>query len=100
MKQAAKLVLGLGITVGSVLALFLLPVVPIPVGYECEGPISGCSQLHYSTYASVSYASFSIGAVYVIDHNDGSFSQYCWMNGNPVGNPQINGGAMCHTAVG
>ncbi len=47
----------------------------------------------------MTYASFHVGAVYVRDNIDGSFSQYCWMQGNPVGDPYVNDGAMCGTGV-
>jgi hypothetical protein len=100
MKRATRLVLGSGTTVVVVLCLFLAPVVPISVQYACFGNASECSVLSYSTFASVTYASSHVGVVYVRDNRDGSFSQYCWMEGNPVSNPQINGGAMCGTLVG
>jgi hypothetical protein len=99
MKRATKVVLGSGIAVGVLLALFLLPVIPIPVRYACLGNASMCSELSYSTFASVTYASFSVGAVYVRDNNDGRFSSYCWMQGNPVGNPGIDNGAICDVLV-
>ena len=98
MKRAAKLALISAALVLVVLGLFLLPVVPISVQYACAGNASECAQLCISTFASVTYASFHVGAVYVKDNNDGAFSQYCWMEGNPV-NPQINGGAMCNTML-
>jgi hypothetical protein len=95
MKRATKFVLGLGVVVGVLLALFLLPVIPISVQYACFGNASMCSELSYSTFASVTYSSFHVGAVYVGDNNDGRFSSYCWMEGNPVGEPYINNGPMC-----
>jgi hypothetical protein len=100
MKRLAKLALGSVAAVLVVLGLFLLPIVPISVGYVCNGNASECAQLSYSTFVSVTYASFHVGAVYVKDNSDGTFSQYCWMQGDPVGNPSINGGAMCGSAVG
>jgi hypothetical protein len=99
MKRATKLVVASAIAAGAVLGLFLLPVVPIAVSYACFGIGSLCSQLSISTFASVSYASFHVGAVYVRDNTDQSFSRYCWMEGNPVGNPQVNNGAMCNAML-
>jgi hypothetical protein len=99
MKRSTRLALGLGLTAGVVLGLLLLPVVPISVKYACFGNASMCSLLSYSMFASATYASFHVGAVYVRDNNDGRFSQYCWMEGDPVSNPQINSGAMCNTMV-
>jgi hypothetical protein len=99
MKRETEFALGSGMTLGVVLGLFLLPVVPISVRYTCFGIGSLCSQLSISTYASVTYAVFHVGAVYVRDNADGSFSRYCWMEGNPVGNPQVNNGAMCNAMV-
>jgi hypothetical protein len=93
--ETARLALGLGMTAGVVLGLFLIPVVLIPVKYACFGNVSLCSQLSVSTFASVTYVSFHVGAVYVADNTDGRLSRYCWMEGNPVGNPQVNNGAMC-----
>jgi hypothetical protein len=49
-----------------------------------------------STFASVTYASFHVGAVYVAG---GSSGQYCWMEGDPVGNPNVNNGAMCGSMI-
>ena len=101
MKSATKVVLGSGIVAGILFGLFLLPVMPISVNYACNGNASECSQLSYSTFASVTYASFHVGAVYVKDNSDGTFSQYCWMEGNPVNhNGVINdNGEMCNTLV-
>jgi hypothetical protein len=97
-KRAVKLALCSGIAVLVILGLVLLPVVPISVKYACFGNASECARLSISTFASVTYASFHVGAVYVKDNSDGAFSQYCWMEGNPV-NPQVNGGAMCSTML-
>jgi hypothetical protein len=99
MKRATKVVLGSGIVVGVLLGLFLLPVIPISVQYVCFGNATMCAELSYSTFASVTYASFNVGAVYVRDNNDGRFSSYCWMQGNPVNNPGVNNDAMCGTLV-
>jgi len=91
MKRVTKVALGTGVAACVALALFLLPVVPIQVQYMCEALIPAmCPSI--STYASVTYASFHVGAVYVVGK---SFSQYCWMEGNPVGNPNVNNDAMC-----
>ena len=89
---------GSGITIAIISCLFRPPAVPISVQYRCFGTASECSQLSYSTFASVTYAFFHAGAVYVKDNSDGRFSQYCWMEGNPV-NPPINDGAMCNTLL-
>ena len=98
-KRATKLALGLVATVLVVLGVFLLPAMPISVPYACDGNASECSQLSYSTFASVTYASFHFGAVYVKDNSDGRFSQYCWMEGNPINNPSIDNDAMCGTGL-
>ena len=99
MKRAAKLLLGSVIVVGVLLVLFLLPVVSISVQYACTGNATDCADLSYSTFGSVTYAAFGSGVVYVRDNTDGTFSQLCWMTGNPVNNPSVNGGAMCSTLV-
>jgi hypothetical protein len=99
MKRLAKLGLVSAVAVLVALGVFLLPVVPISVEYACNGSASGCSQLSYSTFASVTYASFHVGAVYVKDNGDGRFNQYCWMEGNPITNPSINNDAMCGTGL-
>jgi len=57
-----------------------------------------CSELSYSTFASVTYASFHVGAVYESDNRDWRFSQYGF-EGNLFNNPQINNGAMCSAMV-
>jgi hypothetical protein len=75
--------------------LFFAPVVPISVQYACEGPASLCATISMSTYASVTYAVFSVGAVHVVNNNDPSGNQYCWMNGNPVTNAYVNLDSMC-----
>ena len=72
------------------LAVFLLPVVPFSVKYACFGPSTLCPS--YSTWASVTYASFHTGAVYVT--NNQGVHTYCWMESNPVNQA---GGAMCGT---
>ncbi len=95
MKRTTRLALGSGVVVGVVLALFLLPVVPISVEYACFAILPAqCPSI--STFASVTYASFHVGAVYV-SYKDGG--RYCWMEGNPVGNPQVNNDAMCGSMV-
>jgi hypothetical protein len=98
MKRTPKVLLVSGAIV-VLLALFLLPVIPISVQYACFASASECSELSYSTFASVTYASFHAGAVYARDNNDGRFSQYCWMQGNPISDSYINNGAMCSTMV-
>jgi len=93
MKQTTKIVLGSGITICAVLAMFLLPVVPISVPYMCEAlQPAMCPSI--STFVSVTYASFRVGEVYV---GGRSFGQYCWMEGDPVRNPNVNNGAMCNS---
>ena len=99
MKRLAKLALVSAAAALVVLGVFLLPVVPISVHYACFGNTSMCSQLSYSTFSSVTYASFHVGMVYVKDNSDGSFSRYCWMQGNPVSNPGIDNDAMCGNLV-
>jgi hypothetical protein len=98
MKRTIKLVLGSGAAVGILLGLFILPVIPISVQYACFGNASLCSELSYSTFASVTYASFNVGAVYVWN-NHGGYNAYCWMQGNPVSNPAIDNDAVCGLLV-
>ena len=98
MRRAVKLVVGSVAVVLVVLGLFLLPVVPISVPYECNGNASECAQVSISTFASATYAALHVGGVYVRDNNDGSFSRYCWMQGNPVTDPAVVDG-MCGYGV-
>lgn len=93
MKRTSKAVLDSGIVVCVVFALFLLPIVPIHVQYMCEA-INPAMCPSISTFVSVTYASFHVGAVYLRGE---TASQYCWMDGNPVGNPSVNNGAMCNS---
>jgi hypothetical protein len=99
MRQRAKIVLGFVVAVGVVLVLFFAPVVPISVKYQCFGTEASCVDLSYSTYASPTFAAFGVGSVYVVNNNYPSGNQYCWMNGNPVGNPSVNNDAMCNIMV-
>jgi hypothetical protein len=99
MRRRSKIVLVLIVAVGVVLVLFFAPVVPISVKYECFGQNTLCAELSYSTYASVTFAAFGVGSVYVVNNNYSSGNQYCWMDGNPVGNPSVNNGGMCSIMV-
>ena len=95
MKRAAKIALVSGIAICAVSAMFLLPVVRISVPYMCEAlQPAMCPSI--STLVSVTYASFHVGAVYV---GGGSSGQYCWMEGDPVTNPNVNNGAMCSSMI-
>jgi hypothetical protein len=79
MKRATKLVLGLAVATVAVLALFLLPVVPLSRGPACFGG-AGCDTFHSSARASVTYAYFGVGEVYVTVINGDFVSHtYCWM---------------------
>lgn len=99
MRRAAKVVSSVAVAVGVVTVLFFAPIVPISVQYACEGPASLCATISMSTYASVTFAAFSMGVVHVVNNHDSSGSQYCWMNGNPVGDPYVSQGAMCRYMV-
>ncbi len=83
MKREAKLVIVLAAVV-LVLGLFLLPVVPITVEPYCSPHLIGCP-LSESVSASMMYAYFGVGSVYVPNYSGGN--NYCVMYGNP--------GTMC-----
>lgn len=71
-----------------VLALFFVPVVPTsPQQLElCTPP--GCNQgSPMSASASVTWAVFHVGAVYVVSL--GTFKQYCWVEGANLSNSCI-----------
>lgn len=87
MKRVVKLGLGLGLPLVTVLVLFLLSVVPISVQYACWS-LNPADCPTYSTHASVTYAAFNVGVVYITSNHAGPV--YCWMEGNPVDN-----GAVC-----
>ena len=91
MRRRTKIGIGVGIAVALALVLFLLPVVPMSVEYACWGPASMCPTP--LTHVSVTYAAFSVGAVYISGYQEAP--TYCWMNGNPVTNPSVDNGAMC-----
>ena len=85
MKRTTKLVLGL-VAVLVVLGLFLLPVVPVGVGYSCNPQQDSVCPLGSSdvyAHASVMYAYFGLGAVQMPVGGQ----PYCFMYGNP--------GTMC-----
>ena len=83
MKRTAKLALGLAIVLVS-LTLLLLPVVPITVALTAPQTIATGVEMAPAS-ASVTYAYFGMGAVYVESFGGGHV--YCLMYGNP--------GTMC-----
>ena len=94
MKLAAKLTLGLAAVAAAILVLFLLPVVSISLASMSicspEYGVSSCPPPVYPGSASMAYAWFGIGAVYVPSPPGlvmGPSHSYCLMDGNP--------GTMC-----
>jgi hypothetical protein len=79
--------LAAAVVVLGVLGLFLLPVVPITVVFDCSGGMEcPVGVLPVSASASVTYAYFGFGTVQVPNTLGGGHS-YCLMYGNP--------GTMC-----